>query len=80
MNFKFSIGQAVEYTPRGGSIGLFTVVRHMPEEFQAFDRRYRIKNQNEDFDRNVFECDLIASDKRPEDYAVAGRLRHTSRY
>ena len=29
MTFKFSIGQTVEYKPRGRSIGLFKVIRHM---------------------------------------------------
>ena len=30
----------------------------MPEEFQAIDRRYRIKSDHEGFERNVMECDL----------------------
>lgn len=80
MDFKFSVGQAVEYTPRGGTAGLFLVVRQMPDEFQQFDRRYRIKNQHEGFERNVLECDLSPSDKTPEEYAVARPPRHTSKY
>jgi hypothetical protein len=80
MNFKFSVGQAVEYTPRGGTVGLFEVVRQMPEEFQAYDRKYLIKNPQEGFERNVPECDLSASDRRPEEFGELRRLRHTSKY
>ena len=79
MDFKFSVGQAVEYTPRGGTVALFTVVRQMPEEAQAIDLKYRIKNQHESFERTVLECDLSPSDKRQEDYAISNRLRYTSR-
>ena len=80
MNFKFLIGQAVEYTPRGGTAGLFTVVRQMPEESQAIDLKYRIKNQQEGFERSVFECDLMASDKRQEDFAASTMRRNTGKY
>ena len=80
MDFKFSVGQAVEYTPRGGAAGLFTVVRQMPEESQAIDLKYRIKNQHEGFERSVFECDLMASDKRQEDFAVSALRRNTGKY
>ena len=38
MAFKYSIGQAVEYTPQRQSAGLFEVIRHMPEEDGASDR------------------------------------------
>jgi hypothetical protein len=58
MGFKFDVGQVVEYKPIGGVIGLYTVVRQMPEEFRAFDLRYRIKSNREGFERNVLECDL----------------------
>ena len=58
MSFKFNVGQLVEYKPAGGAIGLYSVVRQMPEEFRAFDRKYRIKSTREGFERNVLECDL----------------------
>ena len=58
MTFKFSVGQAVEYKPPGGVVGCYRVVRQMPEEFRAFDRKYRIKSEREGFERNVLECDL----------------------
>jgi len=61
MSFKFAVGQAVEYKPVGASVGLFKVTRQMPEEFQAIDRRYRIKSDHEGFERNVMECDLNAA-------------------
>ena len=64
MGFKFIVGQPVEYKPAGGSVGLFTVVRQMPEEFRAVDRKYRIKSKNEGFERSVLECDLSASDSQ----------------
>jgi hypothetical protein len=62
MGFKFTVGQPVEYKPAGGTVGLFTVIRQMPEEFRAVDRKYRIKGIHEGFERNVLECDLNASD------------------
>jgi hypothetical protein len=61
MAFKFDMGQSVEYKPVGGKIGLFQVTRLMPEEFQAFDRKYRIKGSGEGFERSVLECDLSSA-------------------
>jgi hypothetical protein len=51
MSFKFNVGQAVEYKPVGGIAGLYTVVRQMPEEFRAFDLKYRIKSPGMRFAR-----------------------------
>ncbi|HEX2652474.1 MAG TPA: hypothetical protein VHN11_02340, partial [Xanthobacteraceae bacterium] len=65
MGFKYAVGQAVEYTPMGANIALFVVVRQMPEEFQAIDRRYCIKSAQESFERNVMECDLSPSNIPP---------------
>jgi len=53
MTFKFNVGQTVEYKPPGGVVGCYRVVRQMPEEFRAFDRKYRIKSEREGFERNV---------------------------
>ena len=59
MPFKFSVGQAVEYTPIGEKkAGLYKIVRQMPEEEQAADLRYRIKSDAEAYERNVLECHL----------------------
>jgi hypothetical protein len=33
----------------------------MPEEFQAPDWKYRIKSDEESFERNVLECDFSPS-------------------
>src|SRR3974390_99357 len=61
MSFKFTVGQAVEYTPLGEKKpGLYRVVRQMPREEQAFDLRYRIKSETEAYERNVLECQLSA--------------------
>lgn len=77
MSFKFSVGQAVEYKPAGAKIGLFRVTRQMPEEFQAIDRKYRIKSDHEDFERNVLECDLAAAAYAESAYAPARPLRRS---
>lgn len=77
MSFKYDVGQAVEYKPIGGNIGLFTVVRRMPEEHGAFDRKYRIKSTREGFERNVLECDLNPSDKPESMYGTVVLPRRT---
>lgn len=58
MGFKYQVGDSVEYKPAGAKPALFTVIRLMPEEFQAFDRRYLIKSAVNGSERNVMECDL----------------------
>ncbi len=61
MPFKFSVGQAVEYTPIGEKkAGLYKVTRQMPKEEQAVDLRYRIKSEAEVYERNVLECHLTS--------------------
>ena len=80
MNFKFSAGQLVEYKPTGGLLGLYTVIRQMPEEFRAFDRKYRIKSEHEGFKRTVLECDLQESQKPQSLYVtVLPMRRHQGR-
>jgi hypothetical protein len=73
----FAVGQSVEYKPAGGKMGLFKVVRHMPEEFQAIDLKYRIKSDSEGFERNVLECDLSPSVQPAESYAAMPPLRRS---
>jgi hypothetical protein len=68
MAHKFAVGQAVEYTPIGAKVGVFKVVRQMPEEFRATDLKYRIKSAQETFERNVLECDLCPSIIPEEQY------------
>ena len=79
MSFKFTVGQAVEYKPVGGNVGLFRVVRRMPEEFRAIDRVYRIKSESEGFERNVLECDLSERVNAEEAYAPMRPLRTSSK-
>ena len=62
MAFKFAIGEAVEYKPTQQQAGLFKVVRHLPQEDGASDRRYRIKSLKEGFERTVSEFDLQPAD------------------
>ena len=58
MNFKFFVGQAVEYTPIGEkTAGLFKIVRQMPEE-DAAELKYRIKSETEAHERSVSESQL----------------------
>jgi hypothetical protein len=65
MPFKFSVGQAVEYTPIGEKkAGLYKITRQMPKEEQAADLRYRIKSDEEVYERNVLECHLNSLDER----------------
>ncbi len=76
MAHKFAVGQAVEYKPIGAKIGLFRVVKQMPEEFQAYDWKCRIKSDQENFERNVLECDLSPSIVPDVEYEPVKPLRH----
>jgi hypothetical protein len=75
MAHKFTVGQAVEFKPIGAKIGVFKVVKQMPEEFQAVDRKYRIKSEQEGFERSVLECDLSPSIIPEQEYAPMKPLR-----
>jgi hypothetical protein len=77
MAFKYAVGQAVEYQPIGASLALFVVIRQMPEEFQAADRRYCIKSAQEGFERNVMECDLSPSSTPQDRYDPPTRPRRS---
>lgn len=74
MSYKFTVGQAVEYKPTGCGVGFFTVVRQMPEEYGAFDRKYHIKSEYEGFERNVLECDLTATFRSSVEYGDVRRM------
>ncbi len=75
MAHKFAIGQAVEYRPIGAKIGVFKIVKQMPDEFQAVDLKYRIKSVQETFERSVLECDLSPSIIPEEQYEAMRPLR-----
>ncbi len=77
MSFKFAVGQAVEYKPVGAKVGLFKVTRQMPEELRAIDRRYRIKSEQEGFERNVLECDLNEATSSEDMYLPMRPLRRS---
>jgi hypothetical protein len=70
--FKFSVGQAVEYTPFGAKqAGLYKVTRQMPFEEQALDMKYRIKSEAEVYERNVLECQLSSEVSADSEYATS---------
>ena len=75
MAHKFAVGQAVEYKPIKAKVGVFKIVKQMPNEFQAIDFRYRIKSVQETFERNVLECDLCPSIIPEQDYEPMRPLR-----
>ena len=80
MSFKFSVGQAVEYTPIGEKrAGLYTVIRQMPKEGQAAELKYRIKSDAEAYERNVLECHLSAVSDESGYATIKWRLPHGSR-
>ena len=65
MAHRFRVGDLVSFKAVGRKVGLYKVVRHMPEEFRAADWKYRIKSDLEDFERTVLECDLGPSINSP---------------
>ena len=75
MAHRFKVGQLVEYKPIGAKVGLYKVLRHLPEEFPATDWKYRIKSDEESFERNVLECDLSPSIVPDATYEPVKRLR-----
>ena len=80
MVFKFSVGQAVEYLPAGQKgPALYTIIRQIPTEENAFDLKYLIKSKSEMYERVVHECDLSA-DIGPEDqYDTSQPTRRSQR-
>jgi hypothetical protein len=81
MSFKFSVGQAVEYTPMSAKeVGLYKVVRQMPREEGAIDLKYRIKSECEPYERNVLECHLSSDARAASEYiTITSRPSQRSR-
>ena len=52
----------------------------MPQEDGQFDFKYRIKNEQEGFERNVWEYDLTVADQPPNLYGFVKKLRHSGRH
>ena len=65
MSHKFSVGQAVDLTPRilrAAAAGRYEVRQLMPEtDRDAGDPSYRVKSIEEKHERVVFESDLTVS-------------------
>jgi hypothetical protein len=74
MNFKFAVGQTVEYKPVAGQPSLCTIVRLMPDEHGQLSVRYRIKIEQENVERTVFEHDLAAPQRPANLYGFVKRL------
>ena len=81
MSFKFSVGQAVEYTPIGEKkAGFYKIMRQMPKEEQSADFKYRIKSEAEVYERNVLECQLNSEICAESEYPTTKpRAPHGSR-
>ena len=80
MAHKFKAGDVVEYKPVGMKTALFKVLRRMPEEFRATDWNYRIKSDQEGFERTVLECDLSPSIVPEGKYEPLAPLRRAGRH
>ena len=78
MAYKFSAGQSVEFQIATGTVGLFEVVRQMPEEDRFADRYYRIMSVDNKSERIVMEEDLSLANSRTE-YAPAPKSRSLGR-
>jgi hypothetical protein len=79
MNFKFSPGQSVEFSPVGGVAGRYNVVRSMPLEPHQDEPKYRIRGELAGEERVVSECSLNENVGSPHDYELAARTRDALR-
>ena len=62
MAHKFQVGEFVDFKPLGTkAVGLFKITMRMPGEFRAAGWQYRIKSDQEGFERIVYEWDLSPS-------------------
>jgi hypothetical protein len=66
MEFRYQVGETVQYKAVRASVAHFIVVRRMPQEFHDLDRRYLIKSVAGGSERNVMECDLSPGLATPE--------------
>ncbi len=79
MGHKFRVGDFVNFKPMGAKVGLFKIVMRIPEEFRAAGWQYRIKNDQEDFERTVYEWDLSPSSFTEADYEPVRPLKRSGR-
>lgn len=61
---SFEIGESVTYKPPGGPVGVFVVVRRMPDDASG-EHVYRIKSGLEFCERNVLESSLTKVNAPP---------------
>jgi hypothetical protein len=62
MAHRFQVGKFVDFKPTGSkTVGHFKIIQLLPEEFRAADWRYRVKSDQEAFERTVFEWALSPS-------------------
>ncbi len=54
----YEVGESVEYKPQGSPVGVFTIIRRMPNDPSSGERMYRIKSGLELCERNVLESAL----------------------
>ena len=80
MSHRFKVGQLVVYKPIGAKVSLYKVLRHLPEEFPATDWMYRIKSDQEGFERTVLECALSPSVVPETSYDDVKPLRRAGRH
>ena len=80
MAHRFKVGQLVEYRPIGAKVSLYKILGHLPEEFGATDWKYRIKSDQEGFERTVLECALSPSIVSEMSYEEVKPLRRAGRH
>ena len=80
MAHRFKVGQWVTYKPVGDKGRLYKILRHLPEEFPATDWKYRIKSDQEDFERTVLECALSPSIVPETSYTEVKPLRRAGKH
>jgi hypothetical protein len=79
MAHKFRVGDRVSFKAVGQKAGVYKVVQQLPEEFRALDWKYRIKSDQESFERTAPEYDLSPSIVPEELYEPLKSLRSLRR-
>ena len=75
MDFKFSSGQCVQYTPTGSVAGRYIVLKAQPLESHQSEPMYRIRGELAGEERIVTECNLSDDVGTVQDYALAASAR-----
>ena len=77
---NFPLAKRSNTSRKQGSVSLYTVTKQMPQEDGQFAFKYRIKNEQEGFERNVWEYDLTVADQSPNLYSFVKKLRHSGHH